>query len=294
MKKLLFALGCATLVASTAFVSKKKTKKLPKVLKEQYSYIPSGNVLVGEDTLSVNAFYIANFEVSCSNYAEFINDLKTNGKTKELAIAQLDTVKWNKDSGDYMNSFVEIYHTHPAYGNYPVVNITYEGAQLYCKWLTEKTNKVLDGTIEVRFRLPVKEEWIRASRGDNLKASYAGGAPYLRNSKGAYLCNFKRIGNEQIKSVEDGKLEITYLENAGIAYKKDLHFVTAPVNAYYPNTFGLYNMNGNVAEMIYQKGTAMGGSWSSTGYNVRNVSEETFTSAQRTIGFRPVMVFERK
>ena len=36
---------------------------------------------------------------------------------------------------------------------------------------------------------------------------------------------------------------------------------TAPVGAYWPNDLGIYNMSGNVAEMISEKGVTKGGSY---------------------------------
>ncbi len=42
-------------------------------------------------------------------------------------------------------------------GDHPVVNISWEAAVAYCKWLSEKTNK--------QFRLPTEAEWEKAARG---------------------------------------------------------------------------------------------------------------------------------
>lgn len=64
----------------------------------------------------------------------------------------------------------------------------------------------------------------------------------------------------------------------------------APSQSFYPNDWGLYNMSGNVAEMISEKGIAMGGSWHDTGYDVRTESAQSYTDASPLIGFRPVLV----
>ena len=36
-----------------------------------------------------------------------------------------------------------------------------------------------------------------------------------------------------------------------------------PASSYFPNDFGLYNTSGNVAEMLFEEGLAIGGGWRS-------------------------------
>jgi formylglycine-generating enzyme required for sulfatase activity len=64
--------------------------------------------------------------------------------------------------------------------------------------------------------------------------------------------------------------------------------LTAPAESYSPNGYGLYNMNGNVAEMISDGDFAVGGSWNSPGYDIRNQSIKKFKGAHPTVGFRIV------
>jgi gliding motility-associated lipoprotein GldK len=77
------------------------------------------------------------------------------------------------------------------------------------------------------FRLPSEAEWEYAARGGRDMAKYPWGNPYIRNSKGCMLANFKPgRGN---------------FYDDGFAY-------TSPVQAYFPNDYGLYDMAGNVSE----------------------------------------------
>ena len=70
--------------------------------------------------------------------------------------------------------------------------------------------------------------------------------------------------------------------------------VTAPVESYFPNLLDIYNMNGNVAEMILEKGIIVGGSWNSTGYDVRNESTMNCTEQSPFVSLRPLLVITRK
>ena len=123
---------------------------------------------------------------------------------------------------------------------------------------------------------------------------YAWDTPYLRRADGKFQCNFLPIGAGAISRDSTGKLivqntQIDYLDASGV--QADFADLTAPVRSFWPNEFGLYNLNGNVSEMISDGNTAVGGDWNSPGYDIRNQSTKKFTEANPTVGFRPVMTF---
>jgi formylglycine-generating enzyme required for sulfatase activity len=65
---------------------------------------------------------------------------------------------------------------------------------------------------------------------------------------------------------------------------------TVHVASYEPNPYGLYNMVGNLSDMIQEEGIAMGGDWLSTGYNVRITSKKKYENGGAvTVGFRVYM-----
>jgi formylglycine-generating enzyme required for sulfatase activity len=194
-------------------------------------------------------------------------------------------MKWNTKNS--MNTaYTEYYHKHPAYQNYPVVNISYEAALLYCEWLSAKYSEMY-GSTKFSFRLPTKEEFIRAGRGDNNYVQYAWGSSLLRNSEGQVQCNFLQVGSESIhRDLQSGEYKIIP-EYENVAYGNN--DILAPAKSYWANQFGIYNMNGNAAEMISQKGIAVGGSWKNTGYDVRLESQYTYSDPNPSTGFRIVM-----
>jgi formylglycine-generating enzyme required for sulfatase activity len=60
--------------------------------------------------------------------------------------------------------------------------------------------------------------------------------------------------------------------------------------SHYPNNYGLYNMSGNVAEMVYERGVAYGGSYLDPGYDIRIDSEKPYDGPSPLIGFRVIAV----
>ncbi|HNX08312.1 MAG TPA: SUMF1/EgtB/PvdO family nonheme iron enzyme, partial [Bacteroidales bacterium] len=64
---------------------------------------------------------------------------------------------------------------------------------------------------------------------------------------------------------------------------------TAPVKSYLPNKFGLYNVCGNVAEMIAEKGKTRGGGWRDSGWDVRIDAVGNYGKSATDIGFRYFM-----
>jgi len=215
-----------------------------------------------------------------------------------------DSLCWVRDfSYSYNEPMAKRYFTHPAYGNYPVVGVSWKQATAFCEWRTHYLNSFLEGkkrSPESDFRLPNEAQWEYAARGGRSQSPYPWGGPYLRNKKGCLLANFKPgRGN----------------------YPEDGGFYTVRADAYWPNDFGLYNMAGNVAEWtasLYYEGSynfqhdmnpdirwnakdsdpprmkrkvVRGGSWKDVGYFLQTStrSYEYQDTAKSYIGFRCVL-----
>jgi len=150
---------------------------------------------------------------------------------KEPIAVYPDSLCWVRDFAySYNEPMAKKYYSHPAFGNYPVVGITWKQATAFCEWRTSFLNSFLESkkkSSETDFRLPTEAQWEYAARGGRSQSPYPWGGPYLRNKKGCLLANFKPgRGN----------------------YPEDGGFYTVRADAYWPNDFGLYNMAGNVAE----------------------------------------------
>ncbi|MEM9324551.1 MAG: SUMF1/EgtB/PvdO family nonheme iron enzyme [Bacteroidota bacterium] len=258
----------------------RKVKTLDKFVK-----IPSGNAYVETKSVAVKEFFIAKQEVTNKQYRSFQAQLKASGRLEEYNQAMVIGKNWSLANAPAAED--EGYHSHPAYDRFPVVNISHQAAELYCEWLAAALQEEVPMGYEVTARLPTRAEWIRAARADG-EMPYAWNSPYLTLPNGNYRCNFRRLGPEHIHfNEETGAYEIVQ-EYDGVDVT-----LSGPVEAYEPNHFGIYNMCGNVAEMIDQEGMAAGGHYNSSGYDVRVESTMPFDGPSPYVGFRPVVIITK-
>ncbi|WP_040978538.1 formylglycine-generating enzyme family protein [Oceanobacillus jeddahense] len=98
--------------------------------------------------------------------------------------------------------------------DHPVIHVSWNDAKAYCRWAGK--------------RLLTEEEWEFAARGGLVQKRYPWGDELYLN--GEHCCNIWQGNFPENNTEEDG------------------YFRTAPVDAYQPNGYGLYNMVGNVWE----------------------------------------------
>ena len=152
-----------------------------------------------------------------------------------------DTTCWVNDFKNSDNeTYLRNYFSNPAYNDYPVVGVTWEQANAFCAWRTDYLLKGLgpEARYIQRYRLPTEAEWEYAARGKQGN-EFPWTNENVVNGDGCYYANFKPDrGN----------------------YTKDGNLITSKVGIYSPNTNGLYDMAGNVAE------------WTSTVYTESGVA----------------------
>jgi gliding motility-associated lipoprotein GldK len=217
-----------------------------------------------------------------------------------------DTLAWIHDfTYSYNEPMTRNYFWHPAYDDYPVVGVSWKQATAFCIWRTQLLNTwLIEGgsTIVNPFRLPTESEWEYAARGGLDLSPYPWGGPYIRNSRGCFLGNFKPMrGN--------------YIDDGG--------FHTVKITSYNPNDYGLYCMAGNAAEWtsnafdesaynfahdlnpdylydakdeepeVLKRKVIRGGSWKDVGYYLQTGTRtyEYQDTAKCYIGFRCVMTY---
>ena len=285
-KFLLFASAIlSSLILLSSFSKGGKKFKPPK----SFQYIPSGTLLSNNKTkVSIQGFFMNETEVSNKEYNEFLKDLYLKGKLEEYELAQRKTENWRKyRTLQFGEPYVETYHEHPAYDDYPVFTISKKGAELYCEWMTKIWQKKYP-EVKLNFRLPTEQEWEYAARGGHQNAPFPWGGYYYRNAKGKVLANFKRLSSLNIKwNKTTEKYEVVDVD------RYSGHTQPAPVKTFLPNDFGLFNMSGNAAEMIASKeNRTKGGSYNSTAYHIQIEGEDEYegwTEPSPFIGFRPIL-----
>ena len=176
---------------------------------------PQHQVTIGK------AFAVGRFEVTNNEFADFVEQ---SGYDAGNA-CYIDTV----------NAATGVNYLNPGFASYrpgdrdPVVCVSWEDAQAYVAWLSQKTGK--------RYRLLAEAEWEYAARAGST-STYPWGVDPNR------ACTFANLADETAKRAP------WWQQNyVGVACD-DRTVYTAPVGRYQPNAFGLFDMIGNVNEWV--------------------------------------------
>ncbi|HKJ79628.1 MAG TPA: SUMF1/EgtB/PvdO family nonheme iron enzyme, partial [Prolixibacteraceae bacterium] len=94
--------------------------------------------------VTVASFYMDETEVSNQDYREYLHWVqRVYPADREKYNASLpDTTLWRSELA-YNEPYVNNYFRHPAYSDYPVVGVSWEQTEEYCKWRTDRVNEQL-------------------------------------------------------------------------------------------------------------------------------------------------------
>ena len=181
--------------------------------------IPAGEFQMGSDaedhekpvhTVYVNAFYMDTYEVTNAQFKAFVD---ANPQW------QKDNIPSKYHDGDYLLLWTG--NSYPSgIGNEPVVSVSWYAAMAYAQWAGK--------------RLPTEAEWEKAARGGLDGKTY----PWGNSAPDGTQCNFADV---TLANYID---EVTWTDDN----VNDGHALTAPVDSYPANGYGLHNMAGNAYE----------------------------------------------
>lgn len=190
-----------------------------------WAFIPNGNFLLGERQnprephyVWLPAFFIAKFEVSNAEFAEFLNDPR--GFADHANWAEAGRV-WRAANQAHSTARLKPHDAEfQRFGqpDQPVTGVTWFEAQAYCQWLTRKL-----GGKHWLFALPSEAEWEKAARGPDSFA-YALG---------------RTLSDAEVKLYNWKKNPDAAITVAGLA---------ASTKQYQPNRYGIFHLCGNVVE----------------------------------------------
>jgi formylglycine-generating enzyme required for sulfatase activity len=108
----------------------------------------------------------------------------------------------------------------------PVMNVSCHDAREYVSWISQTTGK--------KYRLPSEAEWEYFARAGSTTI-------YSFGSDESRLCEFGNVGDQALKKAWPGGQPIAC--NDGFPW-------AAPVGSFKPNSFGLFDVHGNLLEIV--------------------------------------------
>lgn len=253
-----------------------------------------------------NNLFMDETEISNINYREYLYWMRTvHGiESTNYLDALPDSTVWRTELS-YGEPYVETYFRHPAYNAYPVIGVSYNQAIDYAKWRSDRVfeqiliqqkkfayttqtaenyfsiEKYYNGQLEnvtpdytipyPQYRLPTKEEWETAAKG---------------LTTDLYGVNVEK------KAVKKAQKEGENLFNIKYKNTKNTTVMTAPTASFLENDFGLYNMIGNVGEMVAEQGIAKGGSWTHNLEESQISNDLKYENPTQWLGFRNICEYK--
>ena len=204
----------------------------------RFVLVPSGQFIMGSSSEEIDRdgdeaphrvrisrqFYMARHEVTVAQFRNFVDatDYRTEAEQSHQGGYGLDA-----SSGIFERRPGYTWRTpgHPQEDDSPVVNIGWNDAQAFCRWLSKAEG--------CTYRLPTEAQWEYACRAGST----------TRYSSGNDAASLHGVAN-----LADATYRERYNSAKWSALWDDGFVFASPVGSFQPNAFGLYDLHGNVWE----------------------------------------------
>ena len=194
-----------------ALPGEEEDEKIPQILRNRSQ---------PRHVVSITSFSAGRYEVTVGQYSAFV--IATNRKNASGCTVwngqkfEIDLSKNWRNTGFFQSD------------SHPVSCVSWEDSRDYVQWLKQKTGK--------DYRLLTEAEWEYAARAGTITTRHWGDDANL-------FCTYGNSADAKSKSIQ-GASDWT------VANCDDGYSYTAPVGSFRANSFGLYDMFGNVSEWV--------------------------------------------
>jgi formylglycine-generating enzyme required for sulfatase activity len=201
-------------------------------------------------------FAMARSEITVAQFREFVRASGYRADSVKLRGASVYDERSGTMREDTDATWEDDYAGRKAADDLPVVNISWNDANAYAKWLSQRTGNV--------YRLPSEAEFEYALRGGTTSRYWWG--------HGTPAKTVENLTGSRDQSASGRRWSHAFRDY------RDGHWGPAPVMTFEPNPFGLYDINGNVSEWVvdcwhdnYIRAPTDGSAWINPGCAARVV-----------------------
>jgi hypothetical protein len=281
-------------------------QKLYKSDKGLYTHIDADEMYYNGKKIITEAYTMRNMGITNLEYKTFLADLLVQNRHEDYLTAQVLPATW----GIYgYPELANSYFREDRYNDFPVVNVTIDGAKLFCRWLEEeikiymKQNSLKEKPLTIR--LPYDVEWLYAARNGFARIAFEGGYNTIFDMTEGMIdkATLKRLElvRKRVKK-NDSLFDLVSTNHYGWNEKDILtlfgkglkYYNTFPADTIYPDRMKTFGKAGHVAELICEKRSNkvwfIGTSWKSKDDYLKLQNEYKNTMASPFVGFRPVII----
>ena len=274
--------------------------------KQVYTKVPADKMVYSGEKVILEPFTIRRFGITNLEYRTFLADLILNQKTEEYERAKVQATNWEKYN---CSELAAQYFIDEKYNDFPVVNVSVEGMELYCQWLEEEIQQdLIQRQLKPRnlkLRLPNNKEWVYLAWSGYAKIYY--GEKYNT----IFDEEEKKVPDHFIKRIQlidrqsDKKDSLFYYQSLNRAdwsqsrikevYKKAFQvFSVYPSDTLYPERMKAYAKFGSVSEISLDEKTndiwLVGKMWNSKEEYLKMKKEFLKNYSNPFVGFRIVIL----